>query len=437
MSRHPEQRRTTVRRRAETSPPEPAKTETAPVKPAPKASAPVAPRKAIAAPPPSLIVDKDALLAELDSLDSNDLDALLMGKTRKAVRAGEQVKGKVVRITEGTVFVDIGERAEGLMDPMELDENVRVGDTITVVVLRAGEGGVMLANRVSSNADRGLLEEAYEAGIPVDGVVESKNSGGYVVKIGKTRAFCPISQIDRIPRDPDSYIGQRLPFRISEMDERGIVVSHRAIADEAMREQAEATWEKIAVGDIVDAIIADVRPFGAFVDVNGVRGLVPRRELGWGDANDVAVGQKVSARVTHVDRSAGKLSLSMKDPSAGPWSRVGVDFVVGGVYDGTVARIRDFGAFVRLAPGLDGLVPLRHLAEAKVQSAAEAVQEGQTVRVRIMNIDSQNERLELSIRHAVGAAADTYESTATSRRSSGSASFGTFGDLLKGVQVRR
>jgi ribosomal protein S1 len=183
--------------------------------------------------------------------------------------------------------------------------------------------------------------------------------------------------------------------------------------------------------------VADVKPFGAFVDVDGVRALVPKRELGWGQAAAPRVGLKVSARVIRVDREGGKLTLSMKDPNAGPWTRVGIDFVEGGIYPGTVARVRDFGAFVQLTPGLDGLVPVRHLSDKRVDHPSSVVSEGDKVTVRIMSIDSGNERMELSIRHAVGQAVDTVDTTRTTRRTSGNASFGTFGDLLKGMKLPR
>jgi small subunit ribosomal protein S1 len=342
-----------------------------------------------------------------------------------------------VRIGDGSAFVDIGGKSEGVIDTLDLDEDAKVGDRVSAFVLRAGAGGLVLATQIRGTADKAVLEEAYEAGLPVEGIVESRNTGGFVIKFGKTRGFCPVSHIDRIVSPDIDYSGRRLQFRILEFSERGIVVSHRVIADEAAETQAEAVWERISEGDLVDGIVADVKPFGAFVDVDGVRALVPKRELGWGQAAAPRVGLKVSARVIRVDREGGKLTLSMKDPNAGPWTRVGIDFVEGGIYPGTVARVRDFGAFVQLTPGLDGLVPVRHLSDQRVDHPSSVVSEGDKVTVRIMSIDSGNERMELSIRHAVGQAVDTVDTTRTTRRTSGNASFGTFGDLLKGMKLPR
>jgi len=438
MSRRPEHRRKTVRRRTDlpespVSPPPAAFNRQAPRGPKPKQAEPKP------AAPVRAKVDADALLAELDGLSSGDLDALLLAAPKRTPRPGERVEGVLVRLEEGAAFVDIGGKSEGVIDPLELDADAKVGDRISAFVLRAGAGGVVLATQIRGTADRAVLEEAHEAGLPVEGIVESRNTGGFVVKFGKSRGFCPVSQIDRIPgADLDRYIGQRLNFRILDMDDRGIVVSHRVIADEAIAEQAEKVWARIAEGDIVEATVVDSKPFGTFVDIDGVRALIPKRELGWGNPAPPKNGSRVTARVIRVDADAGKVALSMKDPDAGPWSRVGVDYVEGGIYDGTVARVKDFGAFVTLTPGLDGLVPIRHLADKRVDHPSEVVQEGQAVRVRIMRIDAGNERLELSIRHAAGQEADTPELAPRSRRrTSGNASFGTFGDLLKNVKLRR
>ena len=450
MPRRPEHRRRTVRRRADvTDAPENAAlptadtTSSAPTTarrpPAEQAVQPARPPKAPAPAPPAARMDAEALLAEFDGLSSGDLDAMLLAAPKRAPRAGERIEGVLVRIEEGAAFVDIGGKSEGFIDPMELDIDAAVGDRISAFVLRAGATGVVLATQIRGTADRSVLEEAYEAGLPVEGTVESKNSGGFVIKFGKTRAFCPVSQIDRIAgSDLDRFIGRRMNFRILDMNERGIVVSHRVIAEEAIAEQAEAVWARVKEGDILDGTVVDSKPFGTFVDVNGVRGLVPRSELGWGTTAPPNAGTTVKVRVMRVDSEAGKLTLSMKDPNAGPWSRVGVDFVEGGVYDGTVARVRDFGAFVTLAPGLDGLVPIRNLSEQRIDHPSDAVREGQTVRVRLMRIDSGNERLELSVRHAIGQEADAIDPHAarTTRRTSGNASFGTFGDLLKNIQVK-
>ena len=446
MSRRPEHRRRTVRRRtdpetpfaealAAAAPPSdrPTGGRSRPSAAPARQAAPVP-----APPPPEAKMNADALLAELDGLSGDDLDALLLAGPKRAPRPGERIEGVLVRIEEGAAFVDIGGKSEGFIDPMELDADAAVGDRISAFVLRAGSGGVVLATQIRGTADRAVLEEAQEAGLPVEGVVESRNSGGFVVKFGKTRAFCPVSQIDRIVgSDADRYIGQRLPFRILEMNERGIVVSHRVIAEEAIAEQAEAVWAKVREGDLVQGVVVDSKPFGTFVDVDGVRGLVPRSELGWGSATPPNKGTTVSVRVLRVDADAGKLTLSMKDPGSSPWTRVGVDIVEGGVYDGTVARVREFGAFVNLLPGLDGLVPVRHLSDQRVEHPSQVVEEGQTVRVRVMSIDTGSERIELSIRHAAGADAEVPDAQASRRRSSGNASFGTFGDLLKGMSVKR
>ncbi len=427
MTRRPEHRRRTVRRGNE---PEP-------VAPAPVEAPPPRARREKPAAAPRARVDATALLAEIDDLSVGELDALLLAAPRRPLRPGERVEGTLVRIEEGSAFVDVGGKSEGVIDPLDLDEDAQVGDQVTAFVLRAGGGGLVLATQIRGTADRAVLEEAYEAGLPVEGIVDSRNSGGFVIKFGKTRGFCPVSHLDRIVSPDVDYTGRRLQFRILELNERGIVVSHRVIADETAEVTAQAVWERVSEGDIVDGVVASVMPFGVFVDIEGLRALVPKRELGWGQAAAPKVGSTVSARVIRVDREAGKLTLSMKDPNSGPWSRVGIDFVEGGIYEGSVARVRDFGAFVQLTPGLDGLVPVRHMSDKRIDHPNQVVQEGDSVKVRIMSIDAGNERMELSIRHASGEAVDTAATTRSNRRTSGNASFGTFGDLLKGIQLRK
>ncbi len=423
----------------------------APQKPAVPAAAAPAPRREPARPARSaaptaspapaddrLQVDAASLAAELDNLSADALAQLLGGGSPRRLSPGDKVEGTVVRVGREGVFVDIGSKAEGRLDITEfdLDEEPRPGEQLTAFVLRADERGVQLARKVASGASLEVIENALESGIPIEGKVDSRNKGGFVVKIGKIRAFCPVSQIARLPAaDLDSYIGQRLVFRVMEAGDRDVVVSARDVEEEAAQEEAVATWERLQPDMEVDCVVVGSREFGVFVDVGGVRGLIPRSELGW-DPKAAAPqnGSRLRARVLKVDRAAERLSLSTKDPGASPWSRVGVDFLEGGDYEGKVVSLRSYGVLVRLAPGLSGLVPMRMLSRSRVESAEEVVREGQQVTVRIMEIDGARERLTLSIKDAGTAAAPEADvPRPRSVRSKGS--FGTFGDLLGGLML--
>lgn len=377
--------------------------------PDPRAGAPgLAPRKPRPAPlppqrdPDAPHLDGAALMAELDAMSDGDMAKLMSGGAPLRVRTGDSVEGVVVRIGREGIFVDLGAKAEGLIDPAEFDAGAlpAVGAKVTAFVLSSDERGLRLARKISGKANIDALEQAKEAQVPVEGLVESRNQGGYVVRVGGVRAFCPISHIDRLPSSNlDEYIGQRFQFLVTEIRGRDAVVSRRALVAEEMAEMAADLWNTVSEGDLKEGVVTGAREFGIFVDIGGIQGLVPRRELGW-DSEALApqAGDRVNVRVMSVDREARKLSLSMKDPEASPWGRVGVDFVEGEVYSGTVTRLTDFGAFVRLAPGLEGLVPMRHLAEGRVNSASEVTEVGATVAVRLLSIDSARQRLELTLR---------------------------------------
>jgi small subunit ribosomal protein S1 len=296
----------------------------------------------------------------------------------------------------------MGAKSEGLLDLAEFAEGGPpvIGQRLTAFVLSADERGVRLARRLSGKANIDALEQAREAGVPVEGTVESRNQGGFVVKVGGVRAFCPISQIDRIPApDLDSYIGQKLQFLVTEIRGRDAVVSRKALAAEEVAAAATELWDSVQEGDLKEGVVTGSKEFGVFVDIGGIQGLVSKRELGWDpQAVAPATGDRVTVRVLSVDREARRLSLSMRDPESSPWARVGVDFVEGEVYTGQVTRLTDFGAFVRLAPGLEGLVPMRHLSDKRVNSASEATEVGANVPVRLLSIDSARQRLELSLR---------------------------------------
>ncbi len=426
-------RRAPLRRRA----PAPGLPTPEPAADAAAAPAPRAPRST-PAPEPAPHLDADALQAELAALRPEDLAALL-GAAPKRVSTGDEVRGRVVRVGREGIFVDVGDKSEGVLDlsAYEGEELPEIGQRITAYVLSTGERGIRLARRISSGADLSVLESALEARVPVDGVVDSRNKGGFVIKIGQVRAFCPVSHISRLPQaDLDSWIGQRLDFLVVKVDERDVVVSRRALEEAAAETAAASTWEDLAVGQLREAVVSAVREYGAFVDVGGVRGLIPTRELGWDPAGaPPAVGSTVTARITHVDRGAGKLALSLKDPDAGPWSRVGRDVLQGGDYRGKVVRLTEFGAFIRLSPGLEGLAPLRALSDKRVGHPSEVVQEGQDVVVRVMAIDLQRRRLELSLKDA----GDPDEPQAAPAKAAAPASFGTMAQLFqpKGPGRRR
>jgi small subunit ribosomal protein S1 len=344
------------------------------------------------APAPKLATDDLLAIAQMDK---DELAALMEGAVRPdALETGAEVKGTITRVNDQQILVDIGGKSEAWMERGELPE-AELGQSVTAYVLHAGESAVRLSMQLSGQAASAFLDEALASGIPVEGHVASANKGGFEVRIGDTRAFCPRSLISRhYVEAPEAFVGQTLQFKVIEIDEQSdkIVLSRRALEEERAEEFAKTFWQDVKVGQTLEGVIRNVQPFGVFVDVGGVDGLIPRSELGWGDdspADLYGSGEEVTVRVIDVNPTEKKLTLSMKNPDQAPWKRVGSEFVEGGVYDGTVARVTSFGAFIRLADGLDGLVHVSKLARGLPK-------QGDAMQVRVLSIDHERQRIALA-----------------------------------------
>jgi len=409
------------------------------VPPAAPARAPAASTPAPAPAPARPRVDNESLLAEIENLSMDDLASLLGGGAPRQLVPGDRAEGTVVRITHDSVFVDVGAKSEGVFDASEFEGRPapRIGTTLGGFVSSSGHRGIRLTRTLAGEGAWEALEAAAEDGTQVDGRVESRNPGGFVVKIGSVRAFCPVSQIARLPaEDPDSWVGRTLPFQIMEIKDRDVVVSHRKVEEAAAESEAATTWASLEEGDTRSGVVTGVKDFGAFVDIGAVQGLVPRREFGWGfDAPAPKVGSRVEVRVIGVDRDARRVTLSLRDPGARPWSRVGVDFVEGGRYAARVSRLTEFGAFVALAPGLEGLVHISKMSTERVARPSDVVSAGQAVDVTILAIDHDRERLQLTMRADEGDAAAARAPRAATPRPK--QSLGTFGDLFAGIQLKK
>lgn len=371
-----------------------------PITPLPPVGAP-APVRKVAAPPAATAGADEHRRIALDDLeaiakmDINEIAAMMSASTsRKRVTIGNKVTGTITRVGRDNVFLDIGEKAEAMMEREELPD-ANAGDIVTAYVLSTDETGIHLSRRLSGQAAGAFLDAAQQTGIPVEGKVTSRNPGGFEVRIGATRAFCPVSQIDRIGGDADldKYVGQTLEFKVLELGERDVVVSRRALMEANLAERRAAFWEKAKIGDTANGVVVSAQPYGVFVDMDGVEGLVPKRELSWDDSLDPVAqykrGMGLPVRIIDLDHESRKITLSAKDPSLSPWTRVGVEFVQGGTYEGTIVRTAVYGAFVEIAAGLSGLL---HASRGGKKSHNV----GDKVNVRITGVDHERQRLELS-----------------------------------------
>lgn len=351
---------------------------------------------------------------------------------RQRLTPGQQVAATVVRITGDWIFIDLGDKSEGAIAHHEFADpdgqlTIKEGDAVKVYFLSEKNQERLFTARMSGGALAGHLEEAAAAGVPVEGTVQGEIKGGYEIRLaGNIRAFCPYSQIDlRRADDPAAYLGQKLPFRITKYGEQGrnIVVSRRDLQEEERAAKKEELRRTLAVGQTVNGVISSVRDFGAFVDIGGLEGLIPASEIAWGRVEDIhsrlESGQQVTVTVHKLDWEHDRFSFSLKDTLPDPWEEINLRFPEGSSHQGRVARLTEFGAFVTLAEGIDGLLHISKLGRGRrLKHPREAVQEGDMIEVIIDSVDREKKRLSLSLtggEEAAEASGGDQEGEATAR----------------------
>jgi small subunit ribosomal protein S1 len=329
----------------------------------------------------------------------------------KRVGKGQTIEGTIVAIGREVAFVNIGGKGEALIDLAELknDEGaleVAVGDRIDAVVVST-EGGLTLSRRLARGAATARqLEDAFRAGLPVEGKVERAVKGGYEVRIARQRAFCPMSQIDIVRNtNPAEHEGRVYAFRIIEYKEggRNLIVSRRALLEEEQRANATEIRRSIIAGAVLTGRVISVREFGAFVDLGaGVQGLLHVSEMAWSRVPDpsqvVTPGEEITVKVLRVDEDTPKIALGLKQLSPDPWSTVQATYEVGQVRTGRVTRLTEFGAFVELEPGIEGLAHASTFAptgHSKGWSRSVAV--GLTAAFEILSIDLEKKRIGVTL----------------------------------------
>jgi small subunit ribosomal protein S1 len=336
--------------------------------------------------------------------------------TPREVAVGERVKGTVVRIGEGTSFVDFGGRSEASIDTAELrgddgELQYAEGAAIEATVASAGDTVAVTLGKGKAPAeavDTGFLDALLASGEPVSGHIKGINKGGVVVDIAGVRAFCPVGQLDSgYVSDPSTYVGRTVDFRVVtwEKEKKNLVVSRRALLTEERQKKGAETRGRLTVGADFDGVVKRLAPFGAFVDLGGVEGLAHVSELSRArvanPADAVKEGQAVRVRVIKIEDLGGskeRISLSLKALEADPWSEVTGRFHEGDVVTGNVVRLADFGAFVELAPGIDGLVHLSELAHGSITHPRDIVKTGDSVTAKVLRIEPDRKRISLSLR---------------------------------------
>ena len=361
-----------------------------------------------------VVEGSDGLLLEIDGQIVPNYDA-----TFAPFEEGEVVSGRVVRIDNDEVLVDIGYKSEGVIPSNELSirknvdphDEVELGEEVDALVLtKEDQDGRLIMSKKRARFEKAWrrIEAAAESGDPVEGTVIEVVKGGLIIDLG-VRGFLPASLVDirRVP-NLDEYMGTKIETKVIELNRsrNNVVLSRRAVLEEERKEQRQEILDQLQPGMIVEGQISNIVDFGAFVDLNGIDGLIHISELSWSHVNHpsevINIGDTVQVKVLDIDRDRQRISLGLKQTQEDPWQRVVDTYNVGDELEGTVTKVVTFGAFVEILDGVEGLVHISELANHHVENPREVVQPGDDVKVRILEIDTERRRLSLSVKRVEG-----------------------------------
>jgi small subunit ribosomal protein S1 len=331
------------------------------------------------------------------------------------IHEGQVVHGTVVRVDKDEVLVDIGWKSEGVIPVAELSirrsvnpaDEVQLGDEIDALVMEKedAEGRLKLSKkRARFEIAWKAIESANESGDPVTGRVIEVVKGGLILDLG-VRGFLPASLVDiRRVQDLDEFLGKELRCKVIELNRsrNNVVLSRRAVLEDERKEMRQAILDRLSPGDVVDGQISNIVDFGAFVDLDGMDGLIHISELSWSHVNHpsevLEIGQNVKVKVLDIDRERQRISLGLKQTQSDPWQQVLESYGEGDVVEGRVTKVVTFGAFVEILPGVEGLVHISELAQHHVENPREVVAQGDAVNVKIIEVDAERRRLSLSLK---------------------------------------
>jgi len=365
-------------------------------------------------------------------------------EARTALQRGQVVKGRVIQISDEHVFVDVGGKGEAWIERGELTDehgrlNVKVGDEVEATVIATGDE-IRLSHRLRQGAQaREALAMAAQTGVPIEGRVAAVIKGGYEVTVGGLRAFCPFSQMELRRVDSEQeYVGRVLEFRVTRFAEggRNIVLSRRVLLEEQAAKLAEETRKKIIPGAVLPGAIASLADFGAFVDLGGVQGLVPISEISHTrverPSDRLRVGEAVSVKVLRVDDASRRITLSLKALEGDPWTAVPGRLRERQVVRGRAVRAAEFGVFVELLPGVDGLLHISEIPRHRQGALREMVgAAGTELLVTIVNVDLAKRRIALALAPEGATVPEPGDTTGAEAQPPKSGFGITLGDFLK------
>src|SRR3954452_1741249 len=365
--------------------------------------------------PNATVVDgSDGLLLELDGQIIPNYDATIV-----PFEEGDVVTGLVVRIDKDEVLVDIGYKSEGVILSPELSirksvtpaDEVSLGEEVDALVLtKEDQDGRLILSKKRARFERAWrrIEAAADSGTPVEGQVIEVVNGGLIIDLG-VRGFLPASLVDirRVP-NLDEYMGTKIETKVIELNRsrNNVVLSRRAVLEEERKEQRQEILDQLQPGMVIEGQISNIVDFGAFVDLNGIDGLIHISELSWSHVNHpsevINIGDTVQVKVLDIDRDRQRISLGLKQTQEDPWQRVVDTYNVGDELEGTVTKVVTFGAFVEILERVEGLVHISELAQQHVENPREIVEPGTELQVKILEVDEERRRLSLSIKRVEG-----------------------------------
>jgi len=360
-------------------------------------------------PPGATAVEgSDGLLLQIDGQIIPNYDATLVPFSE-----GDVVTGKVVRIDKDEVLVDIGYKSEGVIPANELsirksanpEDEVELGEEVDALVLtKEDQDGRLIMSKKRARFEKAWrrIEAAAESGEPVHGSVIEVVKGGLIIDLG-VRGFLPASLVDiRRVQNLDEFLGQTIECKVIELNRsrNNVVLSRRAVLEEERKEVRQQILDRLQPGQVVEGAISNIVDFGAFVDLDGIDGLIHISELSWSHVNHpseiLSIGDVVPVKVLDIDRDRQRISLGLKQTQEDPWQRVVDTYNLGDELEGKVTKVVSFGAFVEILDGVEGLVHISELANHHVENPREVVNQGDVIRVKILEIDSERRRLSLS-----------------------------------------
>ena len=363
---------------------------------------------------PKVVEGSGGLLLEVDGQIVPNYDATL-----HPFEEGEVVTGHVVRIDQDEVLVDIGYKSEGVIPANELSirksvdphDEVQLGEEVDALVLtKEDQDGRLIISKKRARFEKAgrRIEAAAESGEPVEGTVIEVVKGGLIIDLG-VRGFLPASLVDirRVP-NLDEYMGTQIECKVIELNRsrNNVVLSRRAVLEEERKEVRQQILDRLEPGQVVEGQISNIVDFGAFVDLDGIDGLIHISELSWSHVNHpsqiLEIGQTVKVKVLDIDRDRQRISLGLKQTQEDPWQRIVNTYNIGDELEGTVTKVVTFGAFVEILDGVEGLVHISELAAHHVENPREVVQPGDEIRIKILEIDSERRRLSLSAKRVEG-----------------------------------